>query len=153
MRPSCCLSMRKVCFTLARMWALAFSQRELWIRAHSGLGKIPVVLTLLGLSSSLECTTKPSNLPLWGRRWFFWHPREDYLSPEGVSRLRCSLLTQASLSIIGVLAELLEGTSKSDLSPKHPRVERKISLHEMTVKPCHRKAASCGITPNPCHIL
>ena len=41
-------------------------ERELWIRAHSGLGKMPVVLTLLGLSSSLQCTTKPSNFPLWG---------------------------------------------------------------------------------------
>ena len=41
-------------------------QRELWIRAHSRLGKVPVVLTLLELSSSLQYTTKPSNLPLWG---------------------------------------------------------------------------------------
>ena len=46
-------------------------ERELWIRAHSRLGKIPVVLTLLGLSSSLECTTKPSNFPLWGEKVFF----------------------------------------------------------------------------------
>ena len=46
-------------------------ERELWIRAHSGSGKIPVVLTLLGLSSSLQCTTKSSNFPLWGRRCFF----------------------------------------------------------------------------------
>ena len=45
--------------------------RELWIRAHSRLGKIPVVLTLLGLSSSLECTTEPSNFPLWGEKVVF----------------------------------------------------------------------------------
>ena len=47
------------------------STRELWIRAHSGLGKIPVMLTLLGLSSSLECTTKPSNFSLWGEKVVF----------------------------------------------------------------------------------
>ena len=45
--------------------------RELWIRAHSGLGKIPVVLTLLGLSSSLQCTTKSSNFSLWGEKVVF----------------------------------------------------------------------------------
>ena len=45
--------------------------RELWIRAHSRLGKIPVVLTLLGLSSSLQCTTKPSNFPLWEEKVIF----------------------------------------------------------------------------------
>ena len=53
-------------------WGWAFLdvplRRELWIRAHSGLGKIPVVLTLLGLSSSLQCTTKSSNSPLWGEK-------------------------------------------------------------------------------------
>ena len=49
----------------------ALRKRELWIRAHSRLGKIPVVLTLLELSSSLECTTKPSNFPLWGEKVFF----------------------------------------------------------------------------------
>ena len=43
-------------------------KRELWIRAHGRLGKIPVVLTLLGLSNSLECTTKPSSFPLWGEK-------------------------------------------------------------------------------------
>ena len=46
-------------------------ERELWIRAHSRLGKIPVVLTLLGLSSSLQCTTKPSNFPLWEEKVIF----------------------------------------------------------------------------------
>ena len=46
-------------------------ERELWIRAHRGLGKIPVVLPLLGLSSSLECTTKTSNFPLWGEKVVF----------------------------------------------------------------------------------
>ena len=49
----------------------AFSKRELWIRTHSRLGKIPVVLTLLELSSSLQCTTKPSNFPLWGENVVF----------------------------------------------------------------------------------
>ena len=51
------------------MWDLM--RRQLWIRAHSRLGKIPVVLTLLELSSSLECTTKPSNFPLWGEKVVF----------------------------------------------------------------------------------
>ena len=37
-----------------------------------------------------------------GRRWFFWCPGEDDLSPEGASRLRCCFLIQMSLSIIGV---------------------------------------------------
>ena len=46
-------------------------ERELWIRAHSRLGKIPVVLTLLGLSNSLECTTKPSNSLLWEEKVIF----------------------------------------------------------------------------------
>ena len=46
-------------------------ERQLWIRAHSGLGKIPVVLTLLGLSSFLQCTTKSSNFPLWGEKVVF----------------------------------------------------------------------------------
>ena len=46
-------------------------ERELWIRAHSGSGKISVVLTLLGLSSSLRCTTKSSNFPLWGEKVVF----------------------------------------------------------------------------------
>ena len=56
-------------FTKTRLRGL--KKRELWIRAHSGSGKIPVVLILLGLSGSLRCTTKPSNfLPLWGRRCF-----------------------------------------------------------------------------------
>ena len=44
---------------------------ELWIRAHRGLGKIPVVLTLLGLSNFLQCTTKSSNFPLWGEKVVF----------------------------------------------------------------------------------
>ena len=61
------------------------------------------MLTLLGLSSSLQCTTKPSNLSLWGEKVVFWRLGEDYLSPEGTSRLRCCLLTQAFLSIIGVI--------------------------------------------------
>ena len=56
---------------LASRYGLSLNERELWIRAHSRLGKIPVVLTLLGLSSSLECTTKPSNFPLWGEKVFF----------------------------------------------------------------------------------
>ena len=47
------------------------SERELWIRAHSGLGKISVVLTLLGLSSFLQCTTKSSNFSLWGEKVVF----------------------------------------------------------------------------------
>ena len=51
--------------------AWCYLQRELWIRAHSRLGKIPVVLTLLGLSSSLQCTTKPSNFPLWEEKVIF----------------------------------------------------------------------------------
>ena len=76
--------------------------RELWIRAHSGLGKVPGLLTLLELSSSLQCITNPTISPCGVKRWFFWRPREDYLSPEGVSRLRCCLLTQGSLSIICV---------------------------------------------------
>ena len=46
-------------------------ERKLLIRAHSGLGKIPVVLTLLGLRSSLECTTKTSNFFLWGEKVVF----------------------------------------------------------------------------------
>ena len=50
---------------------LGWEERELWIRAHSGLGKTPVVLTFLGLSSSLQCTTKPSNFPLWGEKVVF----------------------------------------------------------------------------------
>ena len=45
--------------------------RELWIRAHSRLGKSPVVLTLLELRSSLEYTTKLSNFPLWGEKVVF----------------------------------------------------------------------------------
>ena len=49
----------------------SLSIRELWIRAHRGLGKIPVVLNLLGLSSSLQCTTKPSNFSLWGEKVVF----------------------------------------------------------------------------------
>ena len=38
-------------------------ERELWIRAHSRLGKIPVVLTLLGLRSLLQYTTNPTTSP------------------------------------------------------------------------------------------
>ena len=41
-------------------------KRELWIRAHSGLGKIPVVLTLLGLSSLFsapQTSTSPCGRP------------------------------------------------------------------------------------------
>ena len=50
---------------------MSLLERKLWIRAHGGLGKIPVVLTLLGLSSSLQCTTKFSNFSLWGEKVFF----------------------------------------------------------------------------------
>ena len=36
---------------------------------------------------------------------------------------------------------------KMTFPPKHPRGERKVLLLRLTVKPCHRKAASCAITP------
>ena len=49
--------------------------------------------------SAVESMFRDSNSSRMGRRWFFWRPGEDYLSPEGASRLRCCLLTQASLSI------------------------------------------------------
>ena len=95
------LSLGEMLFIMA-LFHVSSYKRELWIRTHSRLGKTPVVLTLLELSSSLQCTTKPSNFPLWGRMWFFWRPGENYLSPGRSSRLRYCLLTQVSLSIIGV---------------------------------------------------
>ena len=49
----------------------ALAQRELWIRSHRGLGKVPVMLTLLVLSSSLQCTTKSSNFSLWEEKVVF----------------------------------------------------------------------------------
>ena len=78
-----------------KSWAL--SGRELWIRAHSGLGKIPVLLTLLELSSSLECATKTSNFPLWGEKVVF------LASWGGLLISRRGVLTEMSPSNPGVL--------------------------------------------------